>query len=428
MNTRVRRVGCIVVMCGVIGFGIPASAQNRAGGSTEVVLMTGPNEAISVTLPVGTTRPERPYDWARLLFRRVKEGAVTPKQALLAIAWLPAPNRNSISGSAFLGIEESLFVLEENIARMIDPDSEKFNLLAGLASLGLVAVPSLLDTISKDQPLVSTIALSILDKIGPLKFTFAASAQVIFLLLDNPDPSVRRRAAKSLTNVADSLVTAAVRASRKALIDEDMLVRAAAAVALTKMDPTSTEGVSTMVAELQRPANRFAAADALAEMGERAASAGQPLVNLMISNDTKGQHAAIYALGKIGAPIVPQVVTLLDAKNEQHWQAAGAVLIRIGKPSVQAVLDRLDKIRDSKEATFVPVISTLIGLGEHAVPSLIENLRYRDEPRAVWSAFALGGIGRPAMTAVPALTMAARSANIALRQEATEALKKIQSR
>lgn len=426
MNTANRNVWCVAMVCGMIVFGVAVSAQNRAGGLTEVVLMTGSNQSIAVTLTVGTTRPEHPHDWARLLFRKVKEGGITPRQALLAIAFLPASSRSPISGTVYLELKNYLSDPLKQPARAADPDYEEFDLLAGLASLGSAAVPSLREALADDQPSVAKTALSILERIGPL--TQNAFARLI-PLLESPDPAVRRQAAKSLTNAADAVASpAAVAALRKALRDEEISVRTAVAVALTRLDPASSDGVTAMAADLKSRTNRIAAAYALGEMGERAASTGQPLVDLMISNDTEVRNAAIYALGKIGAPIVSQVVILLDAKDEQHRMAASAVLLAVGKPAVRAVMDRLSKIRDSKDIAFAPVMGIVIGLGEQAVPTLIENLKYRDEPRAIWSAFALGQIGPPAMPAVSALTTAARSTNIALRREATEALKKIQVR
>lgn len=425
MNALAARVGSIALTCAIIGFGALASAQNQPGTSTKVDLMTGPDEGITVTLPPGTTRPDRPHDWARLLFRRLKEGAITPKQALLAIAWLPASNRSPISGLSYLEISTYLSGSSNKKPRAVDPDSEDFDLSAGLVSLGSAIVPSLQEAISEDQPLFSKITLSILEGFEPLTFTFVASGRVI-LLLDNPDPSVRRQAAKSLTMVNNSLITVAIRALRKSLSDAEMSVRAAVAVTLTRIDPASTEGVNAMLAELQRPGNRRAAAFALAEMGERAASAGQTLIKLMGSGDNEERLAAISALGSIGSPIVSQVITLLDVGNEEQRMTAVTVLLAVGKPAVPFVVERLSKIRDSKDSAFMPVLSALIGLGEHAVPALIDNLKYRAEPRAVWSAFALGKIGPPAMSAVPALMIAARGANFALRREATDALKKIQ--
>jgi len=73
MNTRIQYIMAIAILYGIIGLGTLASAQNPSRELTVmVVLSTGPNESIEVTLPQGTPPPEHPRDWARLLYQKVK--------------------------------------------------------------------------------------------------------------------------------------------------------------------------------------------------------------------------------------------------------------------------------------------------------------------------------------------------------------------
>jgi len=343
------------------------------------------------------------------------------------MAHLPAHNQYTVTGASYLELANYFSgSSKQKPAGAIDPNSEDFDLLAALASLGSAVLPSLREATNDNEPSVSKTAHSILERIA---LSPNDSFARLIPLLESPDPSLRRQTAQNIANAPDAVGTPLVLAAlKKALKDKVMSVRAAVAVALTRVDPTNTNGVDAMIAELQDPANRVAAAYALADMGERAASAGDSLLKLLMSNATAEQTAAISALGNIGASVVPKLVILLDAKNRQHSMAASVVLVEIGKPSVQPVIDRLSRIQDSKDPAFTSVIGVLIQLGAQSVPSLIENLKYSHEPRALWSAFALGQIGPSAWLAIPALSTAARSTNLGLSREATEALKKIQIR
>jgi HEAT repeat protein len=150
------------------------------------------------------------------------------------------------------------------------------------------------------------------------------------------------------------------------------------------------------------PAERTAAAEELARLGESAQLAAVPLVRAMGDEDGTVRDWGLAALESLGPPraedTVELVVLLADAKlNIAYW--AATLLGRLGADA---------------DATKV-------------VPALVEaftshpDLAVRE--RAAW---ALGRIGRAASAALPALRTAAGDSKLRLSRLAGEAIAKIE--
>jgi HEAT repeat protein len=116
--------------------------------------------------------------------------------------------------------------------------------------------------------------------------------------LADPDPSVRRQAARSLAALE---AKQAVPGLITALKDKDAGVRASAAEALWSIGPAAKEAVPDLIVALKdrSPDVRLNSAGALGEMGAEAKDAVPALNACLKDKDENVHHAAKKALEKI---------------------------------------------------------------------------------------------------------------------------------
>jgi hypothetical protein len=158
------------------------------------------------------------------------------------------------------------------------------------------------------------------------------------------DPSVRAAAALALSKLTPHSAPA-VEALTAALRDPSLAVRYQAAVALMKLGPAAKPAVPALLAVFDDPDNRVypagltatvqdIAAAALAKITPGSADAVPTLVDALAAADTWGEkRSAAAALGAIGppaAPAVPLLRRLLDDPNPDVRLAAVGALAKLG--------------------------------------------------------------------------------------------------
>ncbi len=151
--------------------------------------------------------------------------------------------------------------------------------------------------------------------------------------------------------------------------------------------------------ESKEPASRIAAAQALAQMGERARPAAMALVDALRTADPTTREWCTAALEELGPPLPEQVDELIvlaggDSLDAAYW--AITLLGRAGEIAATAVDTLTTILRDSTETAL--------------------------RERAAW---ALGQLGPAARSAEPALREAAASQEPRLSRLAKESLEAI---
>ena len=210
------------------------------------------------------------------------------------------------------------------------------------------------------------------------------------------------------------------------------------------------------------PQVRLAGAWALAQAGERAASAAEPLQRLLRGDESSAVRAqaaaALAAVSKGSHAPVPALLTALGDASEPVRHAAAAALAglpltaedvrpligwldsgddyvaafaawslgNIGQPAREAVpaLSRA-LAREKTDAVVAGALARIGPAAAEAVPTLVESLRAGGPDRRWRAARTLGRIGPPAAAAVPALTAALGDEESAVRMHAARALGRV---
>ncbi len=95
----------------------------------------------------------------------------------------------------------------------------------------------------------------------------------------------------------------------------------------------------------------------------------------------------------------------------------------LAKKGMEAVPDLVKLLADEDTVVAMSAAEVLVKIGREAVPGLVDALKSGDPRGRGWAAHTLGGIGKDARDAIPALQEARKDP--ALRMSATEALQKI---
>ncbi len=266
-----------------------------------------------------------------------------------------------------------------------------------LAQIGPMAVPSLLTAMAKDDYRIG--ANGALRMMGD-----AAVPEVTFALEHSPRSEVRAAAADALYNLAANGmdVSLSVPALTRALQnDQDSNVRTYATFALAEMPTASTSAMPALIEALD-DSNKFVrlgAADAIADIDPGQAAVALPLlVQLLSDSEPSVRYNAAISIGKFGP----------------HAESATASL--------------LNALDDAEAVVRAMVVSALGSVGkppETIVPALIREIERERSNRYRWRAVnALGRFGPTAKAAVPTLTVLLE--NEGLRASALEALKQVQ--
>lgn len=237
-----------------------------------------------------------------------------------------------------------------------------------------------------------------------------AAAALIQLYAD-PDisPAMRRRVLVAAA-VADPASPTVAGVLVKAAADRDEYTRAAAAMALGKLDPLPPDALLALLNLAKsdsRHVVRAAAVRALAEAGPRARAA-RPELQSLANNAAPGVQlwakVAIAAMDGNVLSAAPTVRAALADPDVMVRMAAAECLLLIGPiPADLPLLLGLLREPAGREAA-IRAIGRLGPAAKEAVPRLAELLDDRDSRVRIAAAEALGQIGAPAaLAAIPKL-------------------------
>jgi len=241
------------------------------------------------------------------------------------------------------------------------------------------------------------------EALGPLNTRFGKGGDVFLkrYLMDAIQAIRDRQGADWATRQGIKPGRDGVAALVTALKDKDESVRRSAAAELAKRAEDAAEAGPALVEALGDPDEIVGktAIEALVEIG---APSAVPLLGAILKGPGKGRSKGIATLFRLIAkrdrevipalrPFVKDLAGLLEDKEAAVAQSAVTLLGMLGPDAAPAIPRILRKLGDPTLGP--PAAVTLGGIGEKAVPDLVEALK--DENRLVraLAAFALGQVG-----------------------------------
>jgi HEAT repeat protein len=347
--------------------------------------------------------------------------------------------------------EQSVVVTAACALRRLDPD-------AFLQS----GFPVLIAIIRDDKSKVRQQAVSGIGDLGPQG---SVVVPALVEMLKDTDPYVRWAAAQSLG--FGPAAKQALSPLIDALHDRDHNVRGMSAFALGRMGPAAEPAVPSLIRALKDDDKQVCrrAAAALGQLGPAAHDAVPALLKALGEDDPELVESAARALGGIGAQadlVVPALVTTLRYKEWSARAGAAAALGAFGEQAKDAVPALIEVLKgdgeyivleqaaealprvgpqavDTAVAALIEALkdkdhnirrTSALSLGlldadAKSVPDLIRMLREDQDSDGYAAAMALGAMGPKAKSAVPALIEALHADDKSIRQDAGEALRRI---
>ena len=220
-------------------------------------------------------------------------------------------------------------------------------------------------------------------------------------------------------------------------------VQEAAAAALVRL---GSDGVPALVSLLKDNETQLLALGIVSAIGESAAEAVPQIVELLDEKNDEILHEAILALAAIGSAssiASDRILAILDesvqnqseVESRLHY-AAAYCLGRIGAPAAKKALPRLKELVSSSDGMQATVaIWAVLQITpddeeqfKNAVPLLIEALNSDVQAVRLEATIALGDLGPSAKDAVPAIELVSEDDPVrTIRLAAQQALEKIQA-
>jgi HEAT repeat protein len=214
---------------------------------------------------------------------------------------------------------------------------------------------------------------------------------------------VRWMAVRTMAHLGPA-AAAAVPALARTLSDPDRQVAREAAWAIGRTGPAARVARSEVLAAYR--GGLEAAASAMAAIGPDAAEAVPDLVKSLGGKwpDTEVLRA-LASIGPAALPALPKLLPYLDHQDQFARRHAADAIRAIGPAAADAIPELLEKLgkKGGPPHHFDPAAHALGGMGEAAVPGLVEKLRSGPVWARVGAANAVRDIGKPAKAAVPAL-------------------------
>lgn len=205
------------------------------------------------------------------------------------------------------------------------------------------------------------------------------TVQILTILLNDRDASVRRTAADALGKIGDLSVEPFL---VRTLHDPDSAVREAAARSFGRLSSFGMDGGRALVSLLRDPdlSVRRAAAQALGGADENPTLASS-LANLLASSDATVRQAAAHALLLVGARDASVSEALskgtTDADPVVRQWAVAALAESGDSHAIPVLMDRL--LRDPAEAVRVEAAYRLRFIGDGSVATALDTVVQRNE-------------------------------------------------
>jgi HEAT repeat protein len=233
-------------------------------------------------------------------------------------------------------------------------------------------VDSLVKDLNSQDLLVVIRAAEEIKRLGAgAKAALPSLAQAI----KHPNEVVRLTVIETLSELPKEDAAEVVPILSESLNDKDPMVREAAALALTTLGPAAAGAIPSLIDRLGDTSRkvREGAALALSRIGDGAIP---NVVKALLSAKEEGVgSAAADALGLMGAPAVPALVSVLKEGDASASAAASKALANIGEPAVDPLIELLTK--GDEQASEIAA-ETLKSMGGEAVPGLVSALQRRD--------------------------------------------------
>jgi HEAT repeat protein len=261
-----------------------------------------------------------------------------------------------------------------------------------------------------------------------------AAPALVHAMADDND-RVRAMAVEALGKIGECAAEVAVPGLMRALRDQDNGVSALAAEALGEMGESADGAIPALVDSLSHlnAVVRRNAAEALGRMGGTAASARPALEKTIHDVDGGVRSEAIRALGPLGMPsrrLTPMVVAALQDPDPVVRAAAVQSLGHWGEPSeadLEGLICLLSDANDQVKVEVTKVLPKLAGARPAVIEGLCRRLLEDDSDWVqVYSALALGQLGRAAGVAGGPLLHAVQNGVESVRRQAMRAIAKIQ--
>ncbi len=266
-----------------------------------------------------------------------------------------------------------------------------------LAALGGDAIPELIVALGDDATQAG--AATTLVRIG------APAVPPLISVLAGGDGEVQFGARYALQEIGDEAVPFLVRA----LDAPDGATRRSAAEVLGNLrwtPPDDTESIRYLIAS-----------EAWLDVAEYGATAVDPLIRILRSQDRETRWNAARTLGEIGEPAVEPLIDLLREADADVGPLVAIALSEIGAPAVEPLIGLLaDPVLRGTAA------EALAKIGEAAVEGCIQALDHGDADTQESVREILVAVGEPA---VPALIQALRAGRFDTRSHAADILERM---
>jgi HEAT repeat protein len=319
------------------------------------------------------------------------------------------------------------------LAKLVWDENEKivdqsFVLLAEVGEKAAGAVPELLKVLRHADPGMRSGALRTLASIRDKRAIPAA----INVMKTDPEKLVRSTAAESLTGYRDEK-DKILRALGELLLNKDSYLQGTAVFALSEIRP---EGATLVVGVLRdkakAPSLRGMATIALWQNCPEAGGAVEALASALADPDNDLRQSAASALGHLGPPAKPAIEALKGyikrgGVDDRIWGAQALFQIDPNDfLSVSVLRDALGHKNSEVRALALGAMDQMGARAGSALARLIELAADPDPTIRLRVANVLGGIGRSAQEALPALKRMLTDDNKSVRGAAREAIKRIE--
>lgn len=273
-------------------------------------------------------------------------------------------------------------------AQLDEPDFEVRLRVAGVLSRfrkdGAQAIPTLREALKRDDAVTRRSGMFYLVEMGPVA---AIALPDMLATMDDPDDEVRRGAlhAISLHQHTHEEVTPAIIAALN-----DPANRNAAASILSRSKPKQAVPALIHCLNDEDLVFRAAAAFALAHIKPDTKPLLPALIGLFEMTEQTIVVHALAQLGPLAAPALPQLSEALDNKSADIRRAAVSAIGAIG-PDTPGVIDALVKALDDKDYIVrLGAVGELMRMGKKAKPALpaLNGLRDRSDEVSDYAATA----------------------------------------
>ncbi|MHC5039087.1 MAG: HEAT repeat domain-containing protein [Planctomycetota bacterium] len=340
----------------------------------------------------------------------------------------------AVYGLAKFG-ERSIDVL---IEALTDEDEDVcFAVVKSLSMIGIPAIPKLVALRSRKD--LSDIVPTVLGKMGGEALPHLGNfAEDLAALTEDEDVVLRRAAISAVVtigSVSKSIVTRVVAALQdedgkvkktsatyiathgryaaqhvpalvRALDDPDPEVHVGVAIGLGQMGPLAKAAVPKLVQILKESSKEFASPTpneislAIAGIGFAAIEA---LDAALESATPRARYWVVFTLGRIGPETVHQLVKVIRDKEPKGRKEALEFLVKSGPSAFPAIGALLDILKTEEGELHELARKVLIGIGEIAIPDVLDLMRSGDASLRDDAVRILGALGSRGWPAVPSL-------------------------